>query len=134
MRLRVEVVRVPESATCELLVPVREMFRAYVREVAFMVDLLAPNAQILALDHIMLGVELGREHGGNDEQMFQEMLMFRQRAGRRGTYILGLYSRNHMKQAVRAGFSEIGGPALHEDTRRLPLHLSHMTREDLLAP
>lgn len=134
MRLRIEVVRVPESLTSEHLVPIREMFRAYVREVAFIVDVLSPNAQILALDHIMLGVELGPDHGGSDEQIFQEMLMFRQRAGRRGTYILGLHSRSHMMHAVRAGFSEIGGPALHEDTRRLPLHLSHVTREELLAP
>ncbi len=99
-----------------------------------MVDLLSPNAQILALDHIMLGVELGPDHGGSDEQIFQEMLMFRQRAARRGTYILGLHSRGHMMHAVRAGFSEVGGPALHEDTRRLPLHLTHILREDLLAP
>jgi len=134
MRLRIEVVRVPDSVTSDLLVPIREMFRAFVREVAFMVDLLSPHAQVLALDHIMLGAELGHDHGGSDEQIFQEMLMFRQRAGRRGTYILGLHSRNHMMHAVRAGFSEVGGPALHEDTRRLPLHLSHVPREDLLAP
>ncbi|MBY0508995.1 MAG: hypothetical protein K2P94_02475 [Rhodospirillaceae bacterium] len=134
MRLRIEVVRVPESVTSELLVPIREMFRAYVREVAFMVDLLSPHAQILALDHIMLGVEVGHGHGGGGEQVYQEMLIFRQRAGRRGTYILGLHSRSDMMHAVRAGFSEIGGPALHEDTRRLPLHLTHILREDLLAP
>jgi len=134
MRLRLEVVRIPDSVTPEMLVPIREIFRPFVREVAFMVDLVAPNPQVLVLDHIMLGVDLGSKTTRSDEDVFQEMLMFRQRAGRRATYILGLHSRGHLIHALRAGFSEIGGPALHEDTRRLPLHITHMTREDLLAP
>ena len=134
MYLRIEIVRIPPAATSEMLVPLREIFRAYVREVAFVVDLASPNLHVLVLDHIMLGVELGAESIGSDDQIFQEMLMFRQRAGRRGTYILGLHRRIHMMHAVRAGFSEIGGPALQEDTRRPPLHVTHMTREALLAP
>ena len=134
MRLRIEVVRIPAEASVESLVAVREIFRPYVREVAFMTNLTAPLDQLLVLDHVMLGTELTAESEARDEDIFQHMLMFRQRAGRRVTYMLGLNSRTHVRHAISAGLDEVGGPALLDDVKRLPQEIAIIHREDMLAP
>jgi hypothetical protein len=134
LQLRLEVVQIPEDVTADMLLPIREVFRPYVREVAFVVDLAQPHEQVLALDHIMLGADLSDTQGATEEQIFQEMLMFRQRAGRRGTYVLGLNSRALVKHALQAGLHEIGGPAVGEDMKRLPLRVAILHREEVLAP
>lgn len=43
LRLRLEVVQIPADVTADMLVPIRELFRPYVREVAFMVDIFLPS-------------------------------------------------------------------------------------------
>jgi hypothetical protein len=134
LHLRVEIVQIPQSATADRLVAIRELFRPYVREVALMVDLFSPSEQVLALDHIMLGADARNTAGYGDEQLFQDMLLFRQRAGRRGTYVLGLQQRGHIKCAVNAGIAEIGGPGLTENIKRLPQRVSVIRREDLSTP
>ena len=134
LRLRLEVVRIPHDVTAEMLLPIREVFRPYVREVAFMVDLAMPHEQVLALDHIILGIDVTGAAPQDEDHIFQEMLMFRQRAGRRGTYILGLGSRAHVKRAISAGLHEIGSPAFFEDVRRLPHHIAIMHRDEIQSP
>ncbi len=131
LRLRLEIVQIPADVTADMLVPIRELFRPYVREVAFMVDIFQPSEQVLALDHIMLGAS-GKDAGGlSEEQIFQDLLLFRQRTGRRGTYILGLASKAHLRRAINAGIAEVGGPALGEDTKRLPHRVTILQREQL---
>ena len=96
-----------------------------------MVDIFQPSEQVLALDHIMLGAS-GKDAGGlSEEQIFQDLLLFRQRTGRRGTYILGLASKAHLRRAINAGIAEVGGPALGEDTKRLPHRVTILQREQL---
>jgi len=132
LRLRIEVVQIPPSVTADILVAIREAFRAYVREVAFVVDLFAPHEQILVLDHVMLGVDVSDAGTLSDDAIFQDLLMFRQRAGRRGTYVLGLQSHAHLRRAINAGIGEVGGPALAEGIKRLPHRITIMQREQLL--
>ncbi len=134
MRLRLEVVRIPSDVTADMLLPIRELFRPYVREVAFMVDLAMPHDQVLALDHIVLGVDVTASIPTDEDHIFQEMLMFRQRAGRRPTYILGLNNRAQVKRAIGAGFNEMSSPTLCEDVRRLPHRVPIRHRDELLAP
>lgn len=134
LRLRLEIVQVPDHATADMLVAIRELFRAYVREVAFVVDLLSPNEQVLVLDHIILGADARPLGDSADEQLFQDMMIFRQRAGRRGTYVTGLQTRGHLRRAIGAGIHEVGGTALTEDIKRLPHRVTVVPREELLAP
>jgi hypothetical protein len=134
LRLRLEVVRIPDDITADMLLPIREVFRPYVREVAFVVDLAQPHEQVLALDHIMLGADLTELQGATDEQIFQEMLMFRQRAGRRGTYVLGVNTRTLVKHAIHAGVHEIGGPVVGDDLKRLPHRTAIIHRDEITAP
>ncbi len=134
LRLRIEIVQIPLSITADKLVAIRELFRPYVREVAFMVDMFAPSEQVLALDHIMLGADAREAAGISDEAIFQDLLVFRQRAGRRGVYVMGLQQRGHLKRAINAGIGEVGGPALTENVKRLPQRTSVIQREELLAP
>lgn len=131
LRLRLEVVRIPELATADILVAMRELFRPYVREVAFMVDLWGLHDQVLALDHIMLGADLTATSKHDDEDIFQAMLMFRQRAGRRGTYVLGLNSRTQLTRAISAGIKEVGGYAPLEDVISLPHRVTVLHRDKI---
>jgi len=134
LRLRVEIVQIPSDATADMLVAIRELFRPYVREVAFFVDLFIPHEQALALDHVMLGCDVSGDADLSEEKIFQDMLMFRQRAGRRGTYILGLQSKPHLKRAINAGIAEVAGPALTDEVTRLPHRVAIIQREELLLP
>lgn len=133
LRLRLEIVQIPPSATADMLVPIRELFRPYVREVAFVVDLFTPIDQILALDHIMIGTDARTAAEISEEGLFQDLLMFRQRAGRRGTYVLGLATKAHLRRAINAGLVEVGGPALGENTKRLPHRVTILHREQLTS-
>jgi hypothetical protein len=134
LRLRLEVVRIPPQATADMLLSIREIFRPHVRDVTFVQDFQALNSQILALDHIMIGTEIGSSLPISDEDVFQTMLLFRQRAGRRPTYILGLKNRTHFLHAVRAGIHEVGSPAFFKDIKALPQRTSVISRETLLTP
>jgi hypothetical protein len=134
LRLRVEIVRIPANATADVLVAMREAFRPFVREVAFLVDLNVPNEQALVPDHIMLGADVTTAPATSDEAIFQSMLMFRQRAGRRGTYILGLHGRTQIVRAVSAGMAEIGGTTFMEDVKRLPHRISVLARDEIMTP
>ena len=131
--LRLEVVRIPHWITADRLVPIRELFRPYVRGVALMVDLFAPHDQLLVLDHVMLGADVSTAGAADEEALFQAMLTFQRRAGRRGTYVLGLNHPSHLRQAINAGIGEIGGLALGDNLNRLPDRLSVVRREALLA-
>jgi len=132
LRLRLEVVQIPPHITADILVAIREAFRAYVREVAFVIDLFAPHEQVLVLDHIMLGADATEAASLSEDALFQDLLMFRQRAGRRATYVLGLQSHAHLRRAVNAGIGEVGGPALADNIKRLPHRVTITQREQLL--
>jgi len=134
LHLRLEVVQIPPAAPADELVAVRELFRPFVREVAFLTDLFTPHDQLMALDHIILGADISNEIRRDDDELFQAMLLFRQRAGRRSTYVLGLHSRSHVSHAVNAGISEVGGPGVMDDLKRLPERITPLRRDHLLAP
>lgn len=132
MHLRLEITNVPLRAGAETLVPVRELFRPYVREVAFLLDPFQLADQVLALDHIMAGVEIARGVRRSDDEIFQALLVFRQRAGRRPTYALGLSSRLQVAHAITAGITQIGGAGIVGDMKKLPDQVSVIRRQDLL--
>jgi len=131
MHLRVEVTHVPLRAGADSLVPIRELFRPYTRDVAFLLDLFQPSDQALALDHIVLGAEVPRGQRSDDE-VFQAMLSFRQRAGRRRAYVLGLASRLQVAHALTAGMSELGGMGVVGDMKKLPDQVTVIRRQDLV--
>jgi len=133
LHLRLEVVQIPAQATAEMLVTIREVFRPYVREIAFAVNPFIPNEQILVLDHIMFGADVGCSVSRGSDELFQDLLAFRQRAGRRAVYVTGLQTRIHLKRALQAGADEVGGPALGEDIRRLPHRVVILQREELMS-
>lgn len=132
LQLRLEITHVPYRARAEQLVAMREIFRPYVRDVAFQLDLFLPSDQVLALDHVVLGTELTHQTRQGDDDLFQAMMVFRQRAGRRATYILGLHSRLQVAHALTAGISEVGGPAIHAEMKKLPDQVVVISRQDLL--
>lgn len=130
--LRLEVTNVPMRAGAETLVPLRELFRSYVRDVAFLLDPFQLAEQALALDHIMAGVDVSRGGRRSDDEILQALLVFRQRAGRRSTYALGLASRLQVSHALTAGIAQIGGPGVAHDLKKLPDQISVIRRQDLL--
>lgn len=132
LHLRIEVTHVPARAGADSLVPIRELFRPFTREVAFLLDPFQLSDQVLALDHIMVGIELPRGGRRSDDEIFQAMLIFRQRAGRRATYVLGLSSRLQVAHAVTAGVAEIGGTGVSGELKRLPDQVTVIRRQDLL--
>jgi hypothetical protein len=68
----------------------------------------------------------------SDDEILQAMLIFRQRAGRRSTYALGLSSRLQVAHAVTAGIAEIGGSGVAAELRKLPDQVTVIRRQDLL--
>ena len=133
LKLRLEVVQIPESIGAGSLVNIREVFRPYVRDIAFSIDPLNTNDQVLALDHILLGGELIRESVTGDDALFQALLHFRLRAGRRATYLLGLNNSTMINAALRAGIDELGGFGIAEAQGQPPERLATLSREDLLS-
>ncbi len=132
MHLRVEITHVPARIGAESLVPIRELFRPYTRDVAFLLDLFAPADQVLALDHVVVGIELSRNTRHSEDAIFQAMLVFRQRAGQRRTYALGLASRSQVAHAVTANIAEVGGTGVAADVKKLPDQVTVIRRQDLL--
>ncbi|MCC6914498.1 MAG: hypothetical protein IT566_12415 [Rhodospirillaceae bacterium] len=132
VHLRIEITHVPARIGAESLVPIRELFRPYTRDVAFLLDLFAPADQVLALDHVVVGFELSRAARHGDDELFQAMLTFRQRAGRRQTYALGLSSRLQVAHAVTANIAEVGGSGVAADAKKLPDQVTVIRRQDLL--
>ncbi len=132
MHLRLEVTHIPLRIGADSLVPIRERFRPYVRDVAFLLDPFQLAEQALALDHIMVGVEIPRASRRSDDEIFQAMLVFRQRAGQKTTYVLGLSSRLQVAHAVTAGISELGGTGIFSEMKKLPDQVTVIRRQDLL--
>lgn len=132
LHLRLEVTHIPQRTGADILVPIRERFRPYIREVAFLLDAFQLSEQILALDHITVGTEILRSSRRSDDEVFQAMLLFRQRAARRPTYVLGLSSRLQVAHAVTAGIGEVGGTGVAAEMKKLPDHVTVIRRQDLL--
>ncbi len=122
----------PQRAGADSLVPIRELFRPLAREVAFLLDPFQLSEQILALDHIIAGVEIPRGGRRSDDEIFQAVLFLRRRAGGRTTYVLGLSSRLQAAHAISAGITEIGGPGVAGELRKPPDHVTVIRRQDLL--
>lgn len=132
MHLRLEITQIPLRIGADALVPIRERFRPYVRDVAFLLDPFQLAEQALALDHIMAGVEFSRAARRSDEEIFQAMLVFRQRAGQKQIYVLGLSSRLQVAHAVTAGISELGGAGVLAEMKKLPDQVTVIRGQDLL--
>ncbi len=132
MHLRLEVTHVPLRIGADSLVPIRERFRPYLRDVAFLLDPFQLAEQALALDHIVAGVEISRMPRRSDDEIFQALLVFRQRAGQKTTYVLGLSSRLQVAHAVTAGIAELGGAGVVADAKKLPDQVTVIRRQDLL--
>ena len=133
LQLRLEVTNIPETAGAADLVGIRERFRPFVRDVAFLTDPLSPNNQVLALDHIVVGGEVTNGSDFGEDDLFQALLHFRQAANQRTTFVLGLDSKSKIGTAIRAGINEIGGHGLVEAQRCLPAELAVISRQDLLS-
>lgn len=130
--LRIELVNVPPSAAMGTLASVREVFRGRVKDVAFLMDLAQLNDQVMALDHVVLGVE-ARADGVPAEADFQSALVaFRRRAAGRRAYVMGLRNRASAAFAVQSGMDEISGTGLLDDVRALPDRIQVLYKQDLM--
>jgi hypothetical protein len=131
MHLRVEFTGLPPNVSPEHLFELRETFRGRVREVAFLLDLAALRDQVLALDHIVLGADVNAAKFADEQQLRTALIAFRRRVGPRRAYVMGLRSRELISAAVGAGYDEVSGGGLADDTRHLPLHTTVIHRQDL---
>jgi len=132
LQLRIEITHIPQRARAEDLVRARELLRGYVRDVAFMLDPFALNEQATALDHVVIGADLSRDLHRDDDELRAAMILLKQRAGKRSTYMLGLRSRTQLAYALHAGIDEVGGPILSDDLKRPPERIIIIQRGDML--
>lgn len=131
LHLRIEFTGLPSNVSPEDLFEMREAFRGRVREVAFLLDLADPRNQVLALDHIVVGADVIGAKFPDEQQLRSALIAFRRRVGPRRAYIMGLRSRELISAAVGAGYEEVSGSGLADDTRHLPLHTTVVPRQDL---
>jgi hypothetical protein len=134
LHMRIELVNVPPQTPVGTLVDVREIFRGRVKDVAFLMDLAAIQDNVMALDHVSLGVESRTDAGLPDTELVSLMNSFRRRAGARRSYIMGLRSRTLAAAAVQMGYDEISGTGIIDDRRDLPDRISVAYKQDLLRP
>ncbi|MCB2106231.1 MAG: hypothetical protein KDE14_00965 [Rhodobacteraceae bacterium] len=132
MHLRIEIVGIPQNATPDQLIDLREMFRGRVREVAMLCDLFAPVRAVFTLDHIVIGGELSPGQAIEDETLANHLDDFRRRGGARRCYLAGARSRTQVSLATRLGYDEVSGMGLSDDYRHLPDRITVMPRESLL--
>gem|GEM_PF-3617327 len=132
MHMRIELVNVPQAVNVQTLIDVREVFRGRVKDVAFLMDLEALNDAVMALDHIVLGVETRIGSHVSDADLGQHLSTFRRRAGGRRSYAMGLRSRAHAAMAIHAGLDEISGTGIADDVRHLPERVTVAFKQDLV--
>ena len=133
LQLRVVISRVPTHASLDQLATVRELFRPFVRDVAFMIDPFLLEDQALALEHIVLYADVtGRDT--RDNEFLQTMHLLRQSAGGKVVHVTGLQSHKQLTSAVNAGIDEVSGAAVHDDLKVLPASVMVVRRQDLLLP
>jgi hypothetical protein len=128
--LRLDLRRLPR-ANPEKLVALRELFRSYVRGVAFPINPFTPMDSMLAVDHVTYTVDVSRETESTDTQMFEALMLLKNRAGARPVVVTGLRKHGHLTRAVAAGVTEVSGPALMDDVKELPQRAQLLPRESL---
>jgi hypothetical protein len=132
MHMRVELVNIPLNANVQTMIDVRELFRGRVKDVAFLMDLEALNDSVLALDHIVIGVEVKTDSALSDADLSHALIALRRRAGARRTYAMGLRSRAHALLAIQAGIEEISGTGMADDMNHLPDRITVVYKQDLV--
>ena len=130
--LRLDLRRLPR-ATPEKLVALRELFRSYVQAIAFPINPFTNPDAMLAIDHISYTADVSRESGCTDNEMFEALLMLKNRAGARPVAVTGLRKRSHLTRAVGAGVAEVSGAALMDEVKHLPQRMQTLPRENLIA-
>ena len=130
MHLRIEIGAIPANTAAEHLFDLREFFRGRTRDIAFLMPLASPLPNVLAMDHVAIGVECPTS--GDESDLKRALNEFRRMAGGRRTYAMGLRSRELIGSAVHAGFDEVSGPGLSDDLRHLPERTQVVHRADLL--
>lgn len=128
--LRLDLRRLPR-ATPEKLVALRELFRSYVRGVSFPINPFTATDAMLSIDHVMFTADVSRETGCTDQEMFDALMMLKNRASARPVAVTGLRKRSHLARAVAAGVAEVSGPALMDDVKTLPERAQRLPRESL---
>lgn len=130
--LRLDLRRLPR-ANPEKLIALRELFRSYVRGVTFPINPFSGIEAMLAIDHVSYVVDVTRESGSTDAEMFEVMLQLKNRAGARAVAVTGLRKRGHLAKAVAAGVAEVSGPALMDETKHMPERVQRLPRESLMT-
>ncbi|MHB1204609.1 MAG: hypothetical protein ACYCZX_03500 [Rhodospirillaceae bacterium] len=128
--LRLDLRRLPR-ATPEKLVALRELFRSYVQGVSFPINPFTAADTMLSIDHVTFTADVSRETGCTDQEMFDALMMLKNRAGVRPLAVTGLRKRSHLARAVAAGVAEVSGPALMDDVKTLPERAQRLPRESL---
>lgn len=134
LQLRIVVMRVPARSSLDQLAAARELFRPFVREVAFAIDPFLLQGQALALEDVVLCADISGKDIRNENEFLQAMQLLRQRAGGRIVHVTGLQSHKQLTSAVNAGIDEVSGSAVHDDLKVLPASVMVVRRQDLLLP
>ena len=130
--LRLDLRRLPR-ANPERLIALRELFRSYVQGISFPINPFTSMDATLAIDHISYTADVARESACTDNEMFEALLMLKNRAGTRHVAVTGLRKRSHLGRAVGAGVAEVSGAALMDEVGELPHRLQTLPRESLIA-
>lgn len=130
--LRLDFKRLPR-ATPDKLVALRELFRSHVQGLAFPINPFAGMDAMLALDHVSYTADVAREAKASDGEMFEALLLLKNRAGPRAVAVTGLRKRGHLAKAVAAGVAEVSGPALMDETKHMPDRIQRLSRESLMT-
>jgi hypothetical protein len=134
LHLRVEIVRTPPQVLAEQLAALREVFRASVRDVAFLVDPFHLASDVFTLDHIGIGADLSSARGWDEGDLRNALGQMRAAAAERHTYVLGLRNAAHARIAIGARMDEIGGTSISKDVAELPAHLRVIPQTAIIAP
>lgn len=130
--MRIELVNIPSRTPVGTLIDVRELFRGRVKDVAFLMDLSHLNQEILALDHIVIGVEPNSAMFQNEKYLHEAMSFFRRKAAGRRAYIMGLRTREQASFALHTGFDEISGIGIADDLNHLPDRTTVVYKQELV--
>lgn len=129
MHLRIEICGIPNNATVNELLDIREFFRGRVRDIAFLMPLGRINDQILALDHVALGADIPAAMLEDDAR--RQLTAFRRMTGGRRVSAMGLRTATLVGDMVKLGFDEVTGAGLADDLRALPSRVTVMHRTTL---
>lgn len=127
--LRLEIIDVPAVVTLPTLRTARQILEPLARDIGILTKLGAPNQVVLSASKVMIGAQ-AKESAGDS---LTDLETFAEACHGRPAYVVGLSSQQEVKTAVYAGFSEVGGSAVHPPLQKRPEGTIPMLRDALVS-